>query len=37
MSARRLHSLADLQAIAKACHQVNKALCEAFGDRSQVD
>jgi hypothetical protein len=29
--------MADIELIAKACHQANKGLCEAFGDASQVD
>lgn len=29
--------MADLVKIAVTCHQANKALCEAFGDVSQVD
>ncbi len=27
----------DVQEIAKVCHQVNKAYCEALGDKSQPD
>jgi hypothetical protein len=26
----------DIQKIARACHEANRAICEAFGDRSQV-
>ncbi len=28
--------MSDLESIARTCHQANKALCEAFGDTSQV-
>lgn len=29
--------MTDVHTIAAVCHQANKALCEAFGDTSQVD
>lgn len=29
--------MSGIEKIAVACHQANKALCEAFGDSSQVD
>lgn len=34
---RHLHSLAEIERIAKTAHQACKALREAFGDHSQYD